>query len=300
MRSPHPVLPAFTACERIEDGFLLAGGHSSLQRSWPPLWHPPTLNAKAERMEHAEHRCLEPPAELPCPTRHEDVTVLGRTDYRRQQEPFGLRMDDRRRHVYITGKTGMGKSTLLASMILSDIAAGRGVGLIDPHGELSEQVIARLPARRTNDVVYFDAGDTEYPISFNPLAAHWPDQRQRVASAMLSVFKRQFGLEDGNAPRLLHILRNSVHALLETADTSLLHLQRLIQDDNFRRTVTGKLRDPIVRAFWLEEYARWNDRYRTEAIAAVQNKLCAFLTDPGPAKHHRRITMHDSSSTDHG
>jgi hypothetical protein len=151
------------------------------------------------------------------------------------------------------------------------------VGLVDPHGDLAEQVLQAIPRHRTNDVVSFDAGDREFPIAFNPLACHWPEQRPLVAAGVLTAFKKLFG--DSWGPRMEHILRNGLLALLETPGTSLVHLSRLLQDSNFRRTLTGNIEDPLVRAFWQQEFSSWNDRYRTEAIAPVLNKLGFFLSN---------------------
>ena len=267
-----PRLASFRGCRRSRRPFLLS------TEELATLWHPPLHTARAPRMEVTEYRRMEPPRGIP--TRKGDgepLTELGETNYRDQRQVFGLKLDDRRRHLFVVGKTGMGKSTLLANMLVSDIRQGRGVGLIDPHGDLAEQVLQAIPRHRTNDVVYFDAGDREFPIAFNPLACHWPEQRPLVAAGVLTAFKKLFG--DSWGPRMEHILRNALLALLETPGTSLVHLSRLLQDSNFRRTLTGNIDDPLVRAFWQQEFASWNDRYRTEAIAPVLNKLGFFLSN---------------------
>ncbi len=241
------------------------------------LWHPATETVRTPAMQINESRELEAPAILP--SRNEEaVAILGRVRFRSRREIFGIRRDDRRRHLAIIGKTGMGKTTLLQNLIASDIEAGRGVALIDPHGDLADSVLESVPKSRTNDVVLFDAGDRDYPLSFNPLACLDPEQRPLVASGVVSVFKKLYG--DSWGPRLEHILRNSLLALLEIPDTSLLSLQRLLSDLHYRKTIVGHLSDPVVRAFWETEFARWKPNFQAEAVAPIQNKVGQFLSQP--------------------
>jgi hypothetical protein len=172
----------------------------------------------------------------------------------------------------------MGKTTLLQNLIISDIAAGRGLTLIDPHGDLVEAVLRCIPSRRTNDVILFDAGDREYPLSYNPFAHGRPDQRGLVASGIVSAFKKLYGNSWG--PRLEHILRNSLLAILEVPGTSLLSLQRLLGDAHYRKAIIDRLDDPVVRVFWQHEFAGWKPQYQAEAIAPIQNKVGQFLSLP--------------------
>ena len=252
-------------------GFLLSAEELAT------LWHPPTETVRAPAMRFNPSRELEAPVILPS-RKEEGVAVLGRVRFRARREVFGIRQDDRRRHLAVIGKTGMGKTTLLKNLIASDIEAGRGVALVDPHGDLADSVLESVPAYRTNDVVLFDAADRDYPLSFNPLACHHPEQRPLVASGVVSVFKKLHG--DSWGPRLEHILRNGLLTLLEVPGSSLLSLQRLLSDTQYRKTVTRRLADPVVRAFWETEFAKWKPSFQAEAVAPIQNKVGQFLSQP--------------------
>jgi len=254
-------------------GFLLSSEEVAT------LWHPATDTVRAEAMDTTQSRELEPPVTLPSRKgKGQEIALLGRVKYRARREVFGFLPDDRLRHLAVIGKTGMGKSTLLHNMIVSDIQAGRGVGLIDPHGDLADAILDSVPRRRTNEVVAFDAGDRDFPPAFNPLQYDRPDQRPLVASGVVSSFKKLYG--DSWGPRLEHILRNSLLALLETPGTSLLSLMRLLGDASYRRSVTGRISDPVVRSFWHHEFAGWNEKFRSEAVAPIQNKIGHFLSNP--------------------
>ncbi|MBI2805222.1 MAG: DUF87 domain-containing protein [Planctomycetes bacterium] len=157
------------------------------------IWHPPLATVQTARMNVVEYRECEPPLALPVPAAHKHVALLGRTAFRGERRLFGILPDDRRRHMLILGKTGMGKSTLLHQLLTSDICAGRGVGLVDPHGDLCEAALASVPSNRTNDVILFDAGDSLHPLSFNPLDCPQAELRPLVASGVLSAFKKMYG-----------------------------------------------------------------------------------------------------------
>jgi hypothetical protein len=172
----------------------------------------------------------------------------------------------------------MGKSTLLKSLIAADIQAGRGVMLLDPHGDLAEDVLASVPRRRTNDVCYFDAGDRTVPIAFNPLACREASERPLVASGIVSAFKKLYG--DSWGPRLEYILRNALLTLVETPGSSLASVLRLLSDARFREEVVSRLSDRIVRSFWEEEFSRWKPQMQAEAIAPIQNKIGQFIAHP--------------------
>lgn len=242
------------------------------------IFHPKTLSVRAPTLATVESRELAPPVTLPLVSKVQGLAMLGVTAFRSHRERFGILPEDRMRHVAILGKTGMGKSTLLWNLLTSDISAGRGVALIDPHGDLAESLLPAIPRQRTNEVVLFDAGDTSHPLAFNPLSCPDPSQRPLVASGVLSAFKKLYG--DSWGPRLEHILRNSLLALLEIPGTSLISVLRLLGDVRYRQSVTSKLSDPIVRAFWQQEFAGMTARLRAEAIAPVQNKVGAFVSSP--------------------
>lgn len=237
------------------------------------LWHPPTATAGAERMMSSEFTELEAPAMIHS-EEEPGMIVLGRIRFRDDRRSIGLVLEDRRRHVYIVGKTGMGKTTLMQNMIVADIQAGRGVCLVDPHGDLAESILGLIPSHRTNDVIYFDAASRDFAIGFNPLACADPARIDQVTSGVVSAFKK---LNESWGPRLEDTLRNAVFATVEQGG-NLLSVMRLLGEKGYREQVVSKIRDDIVRSFWLHEFARWSDNYRTEAVAAIQNKIRPFLT----------------------
>jgi hypothetical protein len=220
---------------------------------------------------------LEPPTNLPL-TSDADVALFGRVKFRARDAVFGMRTHDRRRHVAIIGKTGMGKSTLIHNLVSSDIRAGRGVALIDPHGDLAESVLHSVPAHRTNDVVLFDAGDRDFPLAYNPLACPDPAQRDLVAAGVVSVFKKIYG--DSWGPRLEYILFNTLLTLVQVPGTTLLSVPRLLSNERYRAKLLAQLNDPVVSAFWRNEFEEYPERLRLEAIAPIQNKVGQFLSNP--------------------
>lgn len=242
------------------------------------LFHLPTLTVRAPTMTTVDSREFEPPVRLPTPKHDAALAVLGRTTFRGRSERFGILPDDRRRHIIIEGKTGMGKTTLLHHLIASDIAAGRGVALLDPHGDLCEAVLASVPSGRTNDVILFDAGDASYPLAFNILACGAGLSRPLVASSILSAFKKLYGEFWG--PRMEHIFRNALLLLLEVPGTSLVSLLRLLSDGKYRNTLIAKAEDPVVRAFWQREFAGLPPKFQAEALAPLQNKIGHFVSSP--------------------
>jgi hypothetical protein len=206
------------------------------------------------------------------------ITVFARTNFRNERKAFGIRRADRRFHLYVIGKTGTGKSTLLETLIRQDLAAGEGFALLDPHGDLVERVVTAVPASRRDDLVHWNVPDAERPLGFNPLADVPPRRRALAASGLLEVFKMRWN--DSWGPRLEHILRNALLALLEQREATLADVLRLLTDDDFRRDAAMRLKNTQVRAFWLREYPGYPVRFRAEAIAPIQNKVGAFLADP--------------------
>lgn len=205
-----------------------------------------------------------------------EVTIFAETNYRRSNVRFGIKADDRRRHMYFIGKTGMGKSTVLENMIIQDIQAGRGVCVVDPHGELVEKVIAFIPQQRVNDVIYFNPSDLAYPIAFNVLESVDPEQRHLVVSGLIGVFKKIWA--DSWGPRLEYVLHHAISALLEYPGSTLLGIMRMLVDKTFRKKVIEKVSDPVVKAFWIDEFSKYPDRFQSEAIAPIQNKVGRFLS----------------------
>lgn len=245
------------------------------------LWHLPTITVQTPNIDWVLSKKLEPPINLPVSSATdapEDLTILGASVFRGHRTEFGIRQDDRRRHIYCIGKTGMGKSTLLENMVFSDIHSGKGVGVIDPHGDLIESILQFIPKSRTNDVVLFDPADTEYPLSFNILDCPDPAQRDLLASGLMSVFTKLW--PDAFSGRMEHILRNTLLALLENEGTSMLGIMRMYADDEFRKKIVSNVQNHMVKSFWHDEYDQWSEKYRTEAIAAIQNKIGQLLTTP--------------------
>ncbi len=259
----------------INNGFVLNNEELAT------MYHMPNLTVKTPSIYWVRSKKLEPPVDLPTEANAEageEITVLGRTNFRASQQVFGIKPTDRRRHVYIIGKTGMGKSTLLENMIYSDIIAGKGVGVIDPHGDLADAVMNFIPANRINDVVLIDPSDQEYAVAFNMLENVDPALNSIVCSGLVGIFKKIYA--DSWGPRLEHILRNTILSLLEYPGTTMLGITRLLQDDEYRRMVVKKIEDPVVKSFWLDEFAKMQDKFRVEAIAPIQNKVGQFLSSP--------------------
>jgi len=204
------------------------------------------------------------------------VTFFAKTNFRNKEQTFGIKTDDRRRHMYVVGKTGMGKTSLLETLAISDIKNGHGLCFVDPHGDTAERLLSAIPPSRTNDLIYFNPADTQYPIAFNVMGGVSPDKRNLLASGLVGVFKKIWA--DSWGPRLEHILRNCILTLLEYPGSTLLGIPRLLVDDAFRKQVLGKVTDPVIRQFWTKEFANYNDRLKAEAIAPIQNKVGQFLT----------------------
>src|SRR5438876_1248612 len=215
--------------------------------------------------------CMEPLSE-------ESITFLGRIDFRDDRRIFGIKQADRRAHTYLIGKTGTGKSTLLENLAWQDIQCGRGLALLDPHGDLVERLLAAVPDQRKTDLIYFNVPDIARPLGFNPLEKVVAERRPLAASGLLEVFKKIW--IDSWGPRLEHILRNALLALLDQPEATLAGVLRLLDDHAFRRSAMQYVANAAVRDFWLREYESYPARFRVEAIAPIQNKVGAFLTNP--------------------
>lgn len=207
----------------------------------------------------------------------QDITIFGETNFRNQRRSFGIKRDDRRRHMYVIGKTGMGKTTLLENMIISDIIRGEGCCYIDPHGDTAEKILNFIPNNRVNDVIYFNPADINFPIAFNILEAVDENNKHLIASGLVGVFKKQFAESWG--PRLEYILRNAILALLDYPGSTLLGIMRILVEAEYRKKVVAKIKDPVVKSFWTNEYTKWNDRVLQEVISPIQNKVGQFLSN---------------------
>lgn len=205
------------------------------------------------------------------------ITVFAKTNFRNEERVFGIKADDRRRHMYILGKTGMGKTNLLENLAIQDIQQGHGICFIDPHGDVALKLIKAVPPERINDVIYFDPADQAFPIAFNVLEQVGADQRSLVASGLVGVFKKIWA--DSWGPRLEYILRNAILALLEYPGSSLLGVMRILVDKSYRERVIEKVTDPVVKQFWAVEFAGWNERVLQEVISPIQNKVGQFTSN---------------------
>lgn len=203
------------------------------------------------------------------------ITPFAVTNYRDIRKRFGIKEKNRQGHMYIVGKTGTGKSTLIENMVISDIRRGNGLALIDPHGDLAKDVLNFIPKGRMKDVIYFNPSDSHYPVAFNPLEKVNSDQYHLVASGLISVFKKIWFEFWG--PRLEHILRHSLLTLLELPGSTLLDVPRLLTDKEFRSGIVAKIKNQQVKDFWLWEFERYSAWLRSEAISPILNKIGQFL-----------------------
>ncbi len=204
------------------------------------------------------------------------ITPFAITNYRDIRRRFGIKQKNRRGHMYVVGMTGTGKSTLICNMASHDIKSGYGLALIDPHGDLAEEILDSVPSSRVNDVIYLNAADLEYPLAFNPLEQVAADQRYLVASGIISTLKKVWSESWG--PRLEHILRHALLTLLENPGSTLLDLPKLLTDEQFRELALRRVTRPEVRSFWYAEFGRYSAWMRSEAVSPILNKLGQFLT----------------------
>ena len=206
------------------------------------------------------------------------VTHFARTNARNDRRVFGIKQPDRLSHMYVIGKTGTGKSTLLEQLILSDIDADEGLALVDPHGDLAERIVARIPARRQSDLIYLNVPDPSQPYGYNPLKRVTPERRPLAGSGLLEVFAKMW--PEAWGVRMEHIFRNALLALLDQPQASLPDVLKLLSDKHYRKEVLRHIGNKQVRAFWENEYEKYSDRMRADGIAPIQNKVGAFLADP--------------------
>lgn len=209
---------------------------------------------------------------------NDKITFFGETNFRGEKKKFGIKNDDRLRHVYVIGKTGMGKTELLKNMIVQDILSGNGVGFVDPHGDAAEELLNFIPEDRVKDVVYFNPGDVNYPIAFNIMESVSEDQRHLIAAGLMGVFKKIW--PDVWSARMEYILNNTILSLLEIPGSTLLGINRLLSDAEWREEIVAQLKDPVIKAFWTQEFSKYSQRYEVEATAAIQNKIGQFISTP--------------------
>jgi hypothetical protein len=212
------------------------------------------------------------------PENPDQITYFASTNSRGKEVPFGIRSEDRGRHMYVIGKTGMGKSTMLENMAIQDIRNGEGIAFLDPHGSTADRIMEYVPAHRIKDVVYFAPFDMDYPVAFNVMEDVGYDKRHLVVSGLLSAFRKIW--VDAWSARMEYILSNTLLALLEYEGSTLLDVNRMLINKSFRKKVVENITDPIVKSFWVDEFANYTDRYTQDATPAIQNKVGQFTSNP--------------------
>lgn len=206
------------------------------------------------------------------------VTYFGETDFRNKKTKFGIRAKDRSKHMYVIGKTGMGKSTLLENMAIQDIQNDEGLIFIDPHGSTAVKLLEYIPRHRIDDVVYFAPHDTDFPISFNVLEQVPREKRNAVSGGLISTFKKIW--VDSFSSRMEYLLNYALLALLDVPGTTLLGINRLLSDKVYRKYIIDRVEDSLVKNFWTNEFDKYTTTYASEAIAPIQNKVGQFIASP--------------------
>ncbi len=208
--------------------------------------------------------------------KNKELTYIGYTTYRDKNQLFGIKRKDRRQHVYILGKSGTGKSALMFNMIIQNIENGDGVCMVDPHGENVEAILSAIPPHRMKDVIYFNPADADFHIGFNVLELVDPKYKHLVASGLMGIFTKIWA--NAWSARMEYILNNTILALLDTPGSTLLGIPRMLVDKDYRQKIISNLKDPVIKAFWVHEYEAWQEKFRNEAIAPIQNKVGQFLS----------------------
>ena len=246
------------------------------------VFHLPHTNVETPNIVWANSKTAEPPAKLPIitgtPEHDENISAFGLTNFRGINHQFGLYRKDRGSHIYVIGQTGTGKSKLLELFALSDIFHGHGYAIIDPHGDFAINNMRFIPGSRLKDVIYFNPADTNYPLGFNPLEVTDPRYKNNISSEVIGVLKRMFDYSWG--PRLEYILRYTILALLDRPSTTMLDITRMLTDKQFRNETLSYCQDTVVLNFWKIEFASWNEKFATEAVAPILNKVGAFTANP--------------------
>lgn len=279
--------PAFWQKSKLEQAFIHRSGDVTPRSQvfgsaeLASLWHPPGLSlSMIKNISWGEHLTGEAPENLPVSTEDEEeqkrINFFARTEYKNKVATFGIKHDDRRKHLYIVGKTGTGKSTMIANMAINDMRNGEGVAVIDPHGDLCDVLLDFVPSYRINDVAYLDPSDTSYPFHLNPLEVKNETFRELISSGIVSIFYKLYSYSWG--PRLEYILRNAILTLLYVPRSTLLQVPELLTNENYRSKVVEKLPDQVLKNFWLNEFAKMSPQMKSEAVSPILNKVGQFLS----------------------
>ncbi len=240
------------------------------------MFHLPTKDSGIAQVSVVKSKTGEPPINLPVKP---SVVPFATTNFRGVATEFGIKRDDRRKHLYIIGKTGVGKSKLIELLALADIRENKGCVIMDPHGDLSEELLRFIPRSRLFDVVYFNPSDIEYPISFNPLEGVGTFEfKQNVVAGFIAIFKKLFSFTWN--PRLEHVLRYTTLALLDVSGATVLGITKILSDITYRQEVIAQIQDPLVKKFWTTEFSSWNEQFAGEAITPIINKVGQFVANP--------------------
>lgn len=269
----HSRVTTYKNREFFDGGYILAIDELA------SLYHLPHTNVETPNIVWANSKTAEPPSNLPTLSHYsaEELSPFGVTNFRGDNQVFGALRKDRGRHIYVLGQTGVGKTKILELMCLSDIFYDQGFAVIDPHGDFALSMLSFIPERRIKDVVYFNPADTDYPIAFNPLEVTDPAFKTQISSELVGVMKRLF---DSWGPRLEYILRYTILALLDYPNSTMLDITRMLTEKKFRDAVISYVEDPVVKTFWTTEFAGWENKFATEAVAPVLNKVGAFTANP--------------------
>jgi len=238
------------------------------------LYHLPS-DKEVPNLVHVLSERESPPTDLPTNRNNPEISFFGTTNFRDQHTPFGIMRNDRRRHLYVVGKSGSGKSKLLELLVQNDILNGHGVGVLDPHGDLVDNILKLIPEHRIKDVVLFDPSDLEFPASFNPLEQVPESLKMRVTIGFIEIFKKLFG--NNWSPRIEHVLRYTTLALLDSPDTTVLSILKMLTDKSYRQMIVRNIKDNVVKNFWVNEFAGWSEKFDNEAITPLLNKVGQFV-----------------------
>lgn len=277
--------------------YLAPAHHIFIASELASLWHPPGLGlSMVKNINWGASLLGEAPNNLPIatddPEAKREINFFARAEYRNAVSTFGIKKNDRRKHLYIIGKTGTGKSTLIANMAINDMKNGEGMAIIDPHGDLSDILLNYVPSHRTNDVAYLDPSDIDHPFHLNPLEVKNPAYRELIASGIVSIFYKLYHMSWG--PRLEYILRNTILTLTHVPQTTFLDIPELLTNEKFRERVVEKLDDRVLKNFWLNEFNRLSPQMKSESISPILNKVGQFLS----SKTIRNIVGHPVSTID--
>ncbi|MFA6475640.1 MAG: DUF87 domain-containing protein [Patescibacteria group bacterium] len=243
------------------------------------LFHIPDASLKLPAINWILSKRAQPPFNLPTPhtTAKTDATFFGQTNFRGLNTTFGIRRDDRRRHLYVVGKSGSGKSKLLETLIIDDIINNQGVCVMDPHGDLIQDILQYIPEHKIKDVIYFNVSDIDWPIAFNPLENVTPDMKQQVTQGLIEVFEKFFGGDW--SPKIEHVFRYTTLAMLDYPDATIVGMMKMLTNRKFRQKVIPVIKDSVVKHFWANEFSSWSEKFDNEAILPLVNKLGQFLSN---------------------